>query len=115
LECAQIIGHVGIFFGQRIDIANFDIGRLYARPFGARTEEPAPKAFGDHARCVKCIAWNEKLYVLTTAQLRTDNDALGRSIGVKHQDLNRIAEVIVIELVVADAVQSHRCVGVTMK
>ncbi len=64
-EGAKIVGNLRIFRRQRIDVANLDIDRLYARPFGARTEEPAPKAFGDHARCVKCIAWNEKLYVLT--------------------------------------------------
>ena len=28
LECAQILGRVGIFFGQRFDIADFAMGRL---------------------------------------------------------------------------------------
>jgi hypothetical protein len=28
LECAQILGRVVIFFGQRFDIADFAIGRL---------------------------------------------------------------------------------------
>jgi len=27
-------------FGQRIDIADFDVGWLHARPFGARAQEP---------------------------------------------------------------------------
>jgi hypothetical protein len=53
----------------------------------------------------------KKLYALTTAQIRTDNDTLGRPTGVKHQNLNRIAEVIVIKLIVADPVQPHGCVG----
>jgi hypothetical protein len=52
LECAQILGGVGIFFGQRFDIADFDIGRFHAGPFGACAEEPAPKAFmGSRALC----------------------------------------------------------------
>jgi hypothetical protein len=44
---------------------------------------------------------------LAAAKIRTDNDALGRPIGAKHQDLNRVTEVIVIKLIVADAVQPH--------
>ena len=76
LKCAQILGRVGIFFGQRFDIADFDIGRFHAGPFGACAEEPAPKAFGDHARCVKCITWNKKLDALTTPQIGTDYNPL---------------------------------------
>jgi hypothetical protein len=64
---------------------------------------------------VKCITWNKKLDALTTPQIGTDYNPLRRPIGVQHQNLNRIAEVIVIELIVADAVQSYRCLGPAMK
>src|SRR5437667_10790809 len=45
---AQIVGKPRIFRHQRIDVANPDINRLYAGPFGGRTEEPAAAA--DHTR-----------------------------------------------------------------
>src|SRR5947207_5580570 len=48
-----------IFRRQRIDVANLDIDRLYARPFGARTEEPAVTS--DHTRGVERIAGNQEL------------------------------------------------------
>jgi hypothetical protein len=60
---------------------------------------------------MKCIAWNKKLHALTTAQIGTDDDALSYPIGAQHQDFNWIPEVIMIKLIVADAVQSHGCVG----
>jgi hypothetical protein len=78
LESAQILGRLRIFVSQRLDIADFDVGWLHAWPFGARAEKPAPNAFGDHARGMKGIAWNKKLYALTIAQIRTDNDTLSR-------------------------------------
>jgi hypothetical protein len=42
LERSQIVGHVRIFRRQRFDIADFDVDFLYAQPFCARAEEPAP-------------------------------------------------------------------------
>ena len=42
LECTQIVGHVRMFRRQRFDIADFDVDFLYAGPFCARAEEPAP-------------------------------------------------------------------------
>src|SRR4051794_2453709 len=53
LECAEIVGNVWIFRRQRFDIADFDVDFLYARPFCARAEEPAP--LSDHACSVKRI------------------------------------------------------------
>src|SRR5262245_50006893 len=42
LECEQIIGDIWIFCRQRFDIADFDVDFLYAGPFCARAEKPAP-------------------------------------------------------------------------
>jgi hypothetical protein len=45
-------------------------------------EKPAAPA--NNTRWVKYIAWNKKVGAFTTAQISTDNDALGRSVGMKH-------------------------------
>jgi hypothetical protein len=115
LEYAQVVSHAWIFCRQRFDIADFNIRRFYARPFGARTEEPSPKAFGDHACGVKRIAGNQELHALTTAKIRADYDAFACAIDVQHQYLDGIAQVIVIKLVVADAMRRTGASGVTMK
>src|SRR5438094_9576643 len=57
---AQIVGNLRIFRHQRIDVANLDINRLYAGPFGARTEEPA--AASGHTRGVQRSAGNRALH-----------------------------------------------------
>jgi len=64
-EGAKIVGNLRIFRRQRIDVANLDIDRLYARPFGARTEEPAVTS--DHTRGVERIAGNQELQQLPAA------------------------------------------------
>jgi len=64
---------------------------------------------------VKCITRNKKLDALTTPQIGTDYNPLRRPVGVQHQDLDRIAKVIVIKLIIADAMQAYRRLGVTMK
>jgi hypothetical protein len=84
LESAQIIGRGRIFFGQYIDIADFNVGWLPAWPFGACIQKSV--ALSDHTRRTKCVTWNKKLHVLTAAQIRTDNDALSCPIGAQHQD-----------------------------
>jgi hypothetical protein len=53
LESAQIIGRVRILFGQYIDIADFDVGWLHPRPFGACTQKPV--ALSDDTRRMKRI------------------------------------------------------------
>jgi hypothetical protein len=54
---------------QHVGLAEFDVGRNHARPFGAGAEEPAPGA--DDARGVKGIAWNQKLHAVARAQIRS--------------------------------------------
>ena len=53
--------------------------------------------------------------MLAVAQVRPDDDARGGAVGLQQEHFERIAEVIVVELVVANAVQPHRRLGVTMK
>jgi hypothetical protein len=51
LESAQIIGRGRIFFGQYIDIADFNVGWLHAWPFGACTQKSV--ALSDDTRRMK--------------------------------------------------------------
>jgi hypothetical protein len=81
LECADRRPHRDISRPANRH-CDFDIGGLHTWPFGARTEKPAAPA--NNTRWVKYIAWNKKVGAFTTAQISTDNDALGRSVGMKH-------------------------------
>src|SRR6266478_55210 len=86
LKGAEIVGNVWIFRRKRFDIADFDVDFLYAGPFCARAEEPAP--LSDDACSVERIAGDQKLHALTRAQIRTDYDAFACSIFVQHQNFN---------------------------
>jgi hypothetical protein len=46
---------------------------------------------------------------LTSAQVWSDYDTFGCSVFVQQENFNRVAEVIMIKLVVADAMQPHGC------
>jgi hypothetical protein len=48
------------------------------------------------------------------AQVRSDDDSLGGTFGVQQEHLEWIAEIIVIELVVADSVKPHFRPAATM-
>jgi hypothetical protein len=56
---------------------------------------------------MKCVAGDQQLNALAPAQVGADNDALGRAVAMQQQDLERVAEIIVVKLVVADAVEPH--------
>ena len=98
-----------ILRSQRVDIADLDIDLLYAGPFGAPAEKPAPAP--NDACSVERIARDQKLHTLTRAQIRADYNVLGCSVLVQYQNLDRVTQVIVIELVVADSMQAYRCIG----
>jgi hypothetical protein len=55
------------------------------------------------------VAGNEQLHPLAPAQVGADNDPLGRAAAMQKQDLERVAEIVVVELVVTDSVKPHRC------
>jgi len=60
---------------------------------------------------VKSIAGNQKLHTLTATQVWTDHNAFARAINVQQQNLNRITEVIMIKLIVANAMEPDGCAG----
>jgi hypothetical protein len=113
LERSQIAGHVRIFRCQRFDIADFDVDFLYAGPFCARAEEPAPLT--DDACSVERITRDQKLHALAGAKIRTYDDPFACSIFVQHKNFNRIAQVTVIKLIVANAMESHGRIRRPMK
>jgi hypothetical protein len=58
------------------------------------------------------IAGDEELDALPTAQIRADNDPLAGAVVAQQEYFERIAEIVVIQLVIANAMEPHRC-GVT--
>jgi hypothetical protein len=58
---------------------------------------------------VKRVAGDQELHPLAGAQVGPDHDAFGRAVGVQHEHLERITEIVVIELVVADPMKADRC------
>jgi hypothetical protein len=60
---------------------------------------------------VERIARDQKLHALAGAQIWTDYNALARAVFVQHENFNRITQVTVIKLIVADAMESHRRLG----
>src|SRR5262245_45300098 len=57
---------------------------------------------------MKGVAGDEELEVFPAAQVGTDDDAVGRTVAVQRQDPERIAEIVMVELIIADAVEPHR-------
>ena len=71
-EAAYLVGDVGIFRGERLDVAELDIfGNDDAGPFGAGAEEPVARA-GD-ARGVEGVAGDEELHGLDRRANPTPN------------------------------------------
>src|SRR4029077_20121262 len=103
LDRAQIGGNTGVFRCQLLDIAALDVGRHDPSPFGARTAEPT--AASQQARGMERVAGNEQLHPLAPAQVGADNDPLGGAAVMQKQDLERVAEIVVVELVVTDTVK----------
>jgi len=108
LKRVQIVSHLWIFRRQGVDIAEFDIDFLYAGPFCARAEEPSP--LSDDACRVERITRDQELHALAGGEIRIDYGMLACSISVQHKNFNRIAEITVIKLIVANAMESHGCI-----
>jgi hypothetical protein len=105
LKFAQIVGEIRIFCRQRFGIADFDVDCLYSWPFRACAKKPTP--LPDNTRSVESITRDEKLHALTGAKIRTDYGALACSIFVQHKNFNRVTQVTVIKLIVANAMEPH--------
>ena len=104
-----VCGNGRALSGQFIDATDLDIRRHNARPLGARAHEPT--TIPDQPCSVERIAGDWQLHALTAAQVRSDDDPLGAAVGVQQEHLERATEIVVIELVVADAVKPHRRAG----
>ena len=61
------------------------------------------------------IARNEKLHPLSCNDVRPNNNMPDLAIARQHEHFEGIAEIIVIELIITDAVKSHGASGVTRK
>jgi len=70
---------------QRADVAQLDVGRF--------------------------DTWQEQLHLVARGEIRPDDFDRVRPVGVQGQHLERIAQVAVVQLIVADAVQPHRPLG----
>src|SRR5262245_44514916 len=90
-------------------LPKLDIRRLDAGPFCRGAEEPPPPA--DHAGGVECVARDIQLHAMALAQIRADDVTFSRPAFQQHQHFDRIAKIIMIELIVADAVELHRLLG----
>jgi hypothetical protein len=108
LKCPQILGHVWIFRRQRFHIADFDVDFFYTRPFCARAKKPPP--LSNDTCGVKSVTRDQKLHALAGAEIWTDYGAFVCAVFVQHKNFNRIAQVTVVKLIVANAMESHRCV-----
>ena len=91
LERTQIVGHVWIFRRQGFDIADFDVDFLYAGPFCARAQEPAPLSCDSCS--VERVARDQKLQALADAQIWTDYGTRACAVFVQHKNFNRITQV----------------------
>jgi hypothetical protein len=55
------------------------------------------------------VAGDEELDALPAAQIRAENDPLAGAVVAQQEYFERIAEVVVIQLVIANAMEPHRC------
>jgi hypothetical protein len=60
---------------------------------------------------VERVAGDEELDALPPAHVRSHDDSLGFSTPMQQEHLKRVAEVIMIELVIENAVQPNRRAG----
>src|SRR5690606_4263170 len=102
----DVVGDARIFRSERVDVANLYVGGNDARPFGAGAEEKGTGV--DHAGGVEGSAGDEELELLAGAEVGTDDRLFARSVDVQHQNLDRVSQIVVVELVVSDAVELHR-------
>src|SRR3954452_5604309 len=92
-----------MLIGQLLDIANLNIFRGHnAWPLRASAQEPF--ALPKKPRRVERRPGNQQLDAMARLDVRSDDDTLGSPSRVQQEELERIAEVIMIELIVADAV-----------
>ena len=82
------------------------LGPLDAGPLGTGSEEPSPS--GSEPRGVEGTARQEELNPFPSGEIRSHSVHGVVSLGVQRQHLERLAEIAVIQLVVANPVKPHR-------
>src|SRR5918994_5709331 len=90
-----------------IQFPDLHIGGYNARPFRARAEEPT--TLPDEARGVERVARDQKLDPLPCPDVRADDDTFGAAVRVQQEYLERVPEIVVIKLVIADPMEADRC------
>ena len=65
-------------------------------------------SLAEKPRGVEGVAGDVKLHPLPAPDIGTDDDVFDRPVVVEHEHLERIAEIVVVELAVPDAVQPDR-------
>ena len=58
--------------------------------------------------CVEGVAGDEELHTLAGAEVGADYSQRMRAVVMQHKHLDRVAEIVVIELMVLDAVKLYR-------
>src|SRR5690606_38301658 len=99
---AQLRRDRGVSRGDLVQLADFDVGRHGSGPFGACSQKPSPVP--DDPGGVECIAGDQELQSLPSSNVWAYHDPLA-GVVVQEEHLERIAQVVVIELFVADAVK----------
>jgi hypothetical protein len=92
-----------------VEVADFHVCRHHTRPLRARAQKPA--ASSDRPRSVERVPGDQQLHALSIGQVRAHNHLLRAAVGVQEEHFERIAEIIVVELVIADSVQPYRRAG----
>jgi hypothetical protein len=105
LKRAQIVGYIWIFRRQDFNIGDFDVDFFYTGPFCARAKEPA--SFSDDACGMERIPRDQELHALAGTEIRADYSALAYAVCVQHKNFNRIAQVTMVKLIVANAMESY--------
>ena len=107
-ESANLLAKVGVGCDQGFDVPIFDVGRLYAGPLGARKQGIAGSR--SQARRMERATRQEKLRATRSRFSCSTSTATARSLP---WDLTsrRAAQVVVVELVGAYAVNNYLGVG----
>src|SRR5215218_3688340 len=108
-ESANLFAKVGVSRDRGFDVPIFDVGRLYAGPLGAREQGIAGSR--SQARRMERATRQEKLRALACLEVGSHGNDLAAAVGVEQENLERVAQVVVVELVGAYAVHNYLGVG----
>ena len=102
---ADLLAEVRVGFYQGLDVPVLDIGGLNAGALRAREQGEA--GIRVQSRGVEGSARQEKLRALACPEVGADRDYLPGAVREEHEDLQRVAQVVVVELVGANPVHDY--------